>query len=438
MKYDMGPFDYHVFEHMDGRYRTTASSPGVTAAERAAVEQFFFGQTNSASYLDSLAAQPGLIWRRPAERFLFTRVLRGEKDANGRDTLRFETLLLDLDQAKVIGGTLAPCLISSWEHVGDRIVVPSLANRPSVALHRDLISEVLTGIEAGRRIVRSAEDVSLNDVEKLVRLCVDRDDFSLCYRSLNGQAPVQINFTSSSAVGRTPRTSVTEQPVSSLPNKRPQVAVRAATSGLLLIALALFLNTALLAYLILRSSGSSLPNASLENNLKNQIVRERESTSGELKDLEGRLQTDRNQDIGTIKKSIEDASRKDRSEVIQRVGSDLRDRQVALEKKIDKGSDETSKSLKVLSDSMSGLRGSVDKFIARPPPDITPTSVLKSAQDSARRAAGRLVGVRSELDKILVIGKKSEREASVGAIKKSLDELQEDLKIINPEIASSK
>ncbi|MEW6249767.1 MAG: hypothetical protein AB1716_03910 [Planctomycetota bacterium] len=213
----IGPFDHHVFAHKDGRYQTTGASPTVGRTHASLLEQYFFGQTNDPGYLSSLAATPGLIWRRIGDRYGLTRVLAGVPDANGRATLRFETLLIPAASAAALLTNLAPIVRAKWQERDQKMVVTGVGSPSPGELHPAVVSEALLALQSGSCAVLSAERVSLADVQTILKRCAHDPAFSLCYRSLNDRAPVSLNLTEAKATRRAAAPRLSEPHMPTLP-----------------------------------------------------------------------------------------------------------------------------------------------------------------------------------------------------------------------------
>jgi hypothetical protein len=85
----------HVFGSVSG-YTTLGCDPGISAADRHALELLGFGQTDDPEYLASLASLPAGIGRPlPSGRYALTRCFLGPPDSAGRTTLRFVSLVFE-------------------------------------------------------------------------------------------------------------------------------------------------------------------------------------------------------------------------------------------------------------------------------------------------------------------------------------------------------
>lgn len=189
-----GPFDYHVFSHSGTSYESTDQSAGVSDVERSALEQFFFGQTNDEAYLSSLAAQPGVIWRRAGDRYALTRVVRGSRDPHGRATLQFQTILISSADAPFVSTRLAQIVIAQWKKLEKR-VSPEWTDSPeSGRINAEVVSQAALAADGAQRLVLPASNVTLADVAEIVKRCQSNSGFALCYKSLNANAPTSINF----------------------------------------------------------------------------------------------------------------------------------------------------------------------------------------------------------------------------------------------------
>lgn len=187
-------FPCHVLAHHDGRYQTTVSH-GITPNETKALEQFLFGQTNNAEYLESLQSQPGIIWRRVGNRFALTRVRKGDTDPDGRSTLIFETLL-DTGTHSLLVQRACETVLANWTFSKAGALVRYPSERPQLDLHPENLSEILLAVRNDKRVVRQAAMFSLRDVGKIIASCADDTSFSICFKSLNRQCPFRINLSS--------------------------------------------------------------------------------------------------------------------------------------------------------------------------------------------------------------------------------------------------
>lgn len=213
------PFAYHVFAHDGSRYRTI-SAVGISELESKSLEQFFFGQTNDEDYLGSLESEPGVIWRNLNGRGALTRVRVGQNDSNGRETLRFETILFPGSQRAKASQKLDVLVLSSWEFKEEGAFL-SASGESAGEVHPEKISDVSMAVRAGGRVVRRAADFSLTDVAKIVSSCGDSADFSLCFKSLNNTAPVIINLVSLEVPERNMNSSLIK-PLQTVPRQAPR------------------------------------------------------------------------------------------------------------------------------------------------------------------------------------------------------------------------
>lgn len=274
-------YDCHVFAHKDGRYQSTHASTGVTNTERTALEQFFFGQTNNEQYLASLAQEPGVIWRRVDGRFALTRVLAGKKDANGRATLRFETLVIPAEASGIVDN-LAALVRSTWRFSSEGASSTfSVEARPQ-ELHMDKVSSIVLDFRASKRIVARSPTLSLTDVEKIVSLCRNDPAFSLCYKSLNDRAPVAINLVFGDVTERQIMTRTTtmqahpnREPVRSVPGRPPPTGI------FMPIALCLVLLLQIITLFVVGSSSNPSPSDEMQGHIITRVEHESQKGSDE-------------------------------------------------------------------------------------------------------------------------------------------------------------
>lgn len=257
-------FEFHIFAHVSGRYQTADCSSELEAAERRALEQFFFGQTDDRSFLENLIEEPGVIWRRVGSRYALTRVLPGQRDAHDRATLTFETILVDAAVANQVALSLEQVVKSPWERLGQSIYVeltPASAHAPS----SQIVSDALDAANAGNRFQCDARRVSLSEVGEIVRRGYADPDFSLCFKCLNHRAPVTVAFCTGFGTQRASSARAKGLDMSAVGSSRSSGA---AATWLLVLACA---NLALLVYIAMRPGPKASPLLETENNLKNAI-----------------------------------------------------------------------------------------------------------------------------------------------------------------------
>lgn len=117
---------WHLFGNDGRRYRTLDHSPDLDPDVASRLERFSWGQARSADYLGTLDREPAL-WVEPLGdgRHAVTRVLQGEKDAAGRWSQTFLTLVVSSDEwAHSISTSLTRfCGDARTWRVTDRIAV---------------------------------------------------------------------------------------------------------------------------------------------------------------------------------------------------------------------------------------------------------------------------------------------------------------------------
>jgi cell division septum initiation protein DivIVA len=290
----MGPFDYHVFAHKAGRYQTAEASPTISASEKAMLEQYFFGQTNDAGYLSSLATTPGIMWRRIGDRFALTRVLSGERDPDGRATLRFETLLIAPADADRVAGAVAGVALAKWNRYGQQFVVAGSAKTAPGDLHPDIVSQAALAFQSSGRAVLPSDGVSLTDVQAIIKRFFRDPGFSLCYRCLNDKAPVAINFAWGSATRTAPTLRQSEAPMPKLPAAPTKPSAAFSTGAALASAVLLLLLVVQLGLSFhLRGLVAELKNA--QGNTQQAVLDRIEAKS---QTVVGELHADRDQLLG--------------------------------------------------------------------------------------------------------------------------------------------
>ena len=199
----------HVFGCRTG-YRTLAASAGVSRAEQAELESFSFGQTNAASYLQSLNHQPA-FWCRPLStgRWAVTRAFPGQPDDQGRSTLLFVTVLAEATAwTNALQGDATSLLDqpSVWQWDGKADLPPARATLDAPALptpdaaQRTRVLSVLALLEKqhsrpGGCVVAGELDFSPADLRLLLAVLPSevRASFSLGYRTLSESLPVALN-----------------------------------------------------------------------------------------------------------------------------------------------------------------------------------------------------------------------------------------------------
>ena len=113
--------DHHVLASSHG-YATTHASMGLTSEEKQALEVLGFGQTDEAEYLQSISRYPAAFGRRLVSgRYAITRCFTGEPDTAGRQTLKFVTLVVSIDDWLNVVSRALRCTVadeSLWNLVG--------------------------------------------------------------------------------------------------------------------------------------------------------------------------------------------------------------------------------------------------------------------------------------------------------------------------------
>jgi hypothetical protein len=204
----------HIERHVFGSFRgygTLARSPGLSSEDARFLEgsAYGFGQTDDRNYLKSLNSSPAFFTRplRGGRRAL-TRVLEGERDDNGRPTLRMVTAVVaqaewDDELRGDVGALLRQRKIWEWTP-GTPLESVDLAidsskgqvARKSAERIVELISELeRTLSDAAAAIVISENDFSSDEVcavEMLMPKSV-RPRFSSACRCLSTQIGVSLN-----------------------------------------------------------------------------------------------------------------------------------------------------------------------------------------------------------------------------------------------------
>lgn len=198
----------HIFGSQRG-YTTLAQSAGVGRTERKLLESFGFGQTSDSAYRQSLLKMPAFI-SRPAGSKLraVTRVLPGQPDDQGRDTLLFiSAVLQNADWIRVLKGDVQPLLSCAnlWEWDGQEKIaaadIPSRQPGP-LALSYQQANEMLGLISEIERLNASAQNIVFEesryggDVVRAIQMLVpDRVklSFSCAARTLSANLDVNVN-----------------------------------------------------------------------------------------------------------------------------------------------------------------------------------------------------------------------------------------------------
>ncbi len=200
----------HVFGSRNG-YRTLAASDDLTPDEIADLESFAFGQTNDAGYLASLKQTPA-YWSRQLSsgRRAITRVLPGPHDDQGRQSLRFITAVLFVeDWLNALSGEDTPLLqneiVWSW---GGQTRLPQIsvevAKPPRVKPAPEQRARVLSLLglietisdSPSTTVVVEEGDLSLDELRMVLALLPVwyRPQFFYAVRGLSESLPVQLNY----------------------------------------------------------------------------------------------------------------------------------------------------------------------------------------------------------------------------------------------------
>ncbi|NLG43810.1 MAG: hypothetical protein GX547_11225 [Phycisphaerae bacterium] len=360
----IGPFPYHVFAHRDGRYQTAERSAGVTPAENALLEQFFFGQTNDPEYLASLSSEPGVIWRRCGERFLLTRVLSGGPDAHGRATLRFETLLIPADSAPSVVRVLDAVVLSRWEKSRAGATITELSASSRDTLHPEVVSSVAQAVAASRRTIHSATNISLKDIQAIVQRCLALPEFSLCFKCLTSGAPVAVAFLYGSGPPTPANLPMEKTPLSQFPRSGSAPAARFATAGVLAVSLVVVLllaNMAAMIHITTRLSSFDRYQNDMQQKILNPVFETR----------------------GDVQKSLEQ-------------GDQLAAMQDALKQML--GKTATAESLAELANSQRGAKDAIEGAIREG--DETLLTKLGELRDASLSTANNVEAIKQELEKL--------------------------------------
>lgn len=442
----IGPFDYHVFAHVEGRYQTAEMSAGVTATEKGTLEQFFFGQTNDEQYLSSLAREPGVIWRRCGERFLLTRVLAGARDANNRATLRFETILVRPPQAQAVIEHLGALIVSPWETRPDGAVIARLQQPAGRKLHPDVISDAVMAGRERKRFVRSVALVSLLDVQKIIQSLCDDDEFSLCHKSLNESAAATVNLIADVAKTRRAAVITTPKPKTApLPQAPPPRAVATGLGAPVLILLSAVLIMQIVLVLVVLGVGGPAP---VEETAQ-QVILDR---------IEVRSK-DQVRKLSDVESAVLAANREAKRALETNITSVVESKAKTLDSSLTGAMDELKSDVKTQLDATkSGVLGAVNGHLRweehgqqqtlagltrQSSKDIKAIEklVTEAIEDSkhvhaqlgaVKLLAGRINGLLEEIDKAFNKhrGERDERERGriIGEIKRNFDELQKRVK----------
>jgi len=179
-------------------------------------------------------------------------VLRGSPDADGRATLRFESLLIRHDRVTAFSAQLARVVTAHWEKQAGRMTIRPGKDAARSTLHPAVISDAALAGQETRRFTCSSDSVSLRDVEAIVERCSMIPDFSLCYKSLNDRIPATINFVYGDSRARIVSRRQPERKMQPLPTPPPPAArsvTRGQTPLLVLLSVVVGVQTLLLIYI---------------------------------------------------------------------------------------------------------------------------------------------------------------------------------------------
>jgi len=161
----------HIFGSRRG-YSTLAASGDVTAEEIAQLTHFPFGQTNSASYLESLDENPAYFCRPLSTgRWAITRVLKGQADEYHRATLLFiSAVVAGEDWLSVLQCDVGPLLgcraLWQWEGREDageiEVDFVPQKEKPSAEI-RDKVLSLLSALESNEKEKRTTVVVGESD-----------------------------------------------------------------------------------------------------------------------------------------------------------------------------------------------------------------------------------------------------------------------------------
>ncbi len=180
--------DTHVFGSRKG-YECLSKSPGVTAAEDAALSEFGFGQSSDERYLAGLASGATAFGRPlPTGRMAITRVVRGPADDGGRPTLERRTLVVSASDYRSIRHGLSRIVNdqSLWSSAsfaaGRTIAVPGGPGSSSPPGLRDwqIFDAWVLGADQGRATVVGDDDRSAEEVMALAGRLSEED--AIAYR----------------------------------------------------------------------------------------------------------------------------------------------------------------------------------------------------------------------------------------------------------------
>lgn len=282
-------FSCHVFAHSEGRYQTVYAV-GVATDEKRHLEQFFFGQSADQRYLDSLREQPGVIWRRIGSRISLTRVSLGDRDANDRTTLRFETLLAESTNT-ALRSQVADLCTGKWNFSDDGVAISVQGPSLSKSVNAGQISKIVLAARDGSRVVARADELSLEDASKIIQHAADIPGFSLCYKSLNRQAPVSVNIVAlavSETVKMKPKrssASMTRQP--NRPSTQRTGHQSNATFTLIVILIAFVVQTGVL-WMVVGASSGETDTSKMQKHIIDRIVAKSEEQMAKIEAESGK------------------------------------------------------------------------------------------------------------------------------------------------------
>jgi len=425
----MGPFDYHIFAHKGGRYQTTDVSPTITPAEKAMLEQYFFGQSNDDAYLSSLATAPGIIWRRIEDRFALTRVLAGQRDANGRATLRFETLLIAGEAADTLASAVAPVALAKWQRYGQQFVVAGPRQTMTDDLHPDIVSQAALAFQSTQRAVLRSDAASLADVQAIIKRCFRDQGFSLCYKCLNDKAPIAINFAWGSSTRGAPAVRQSETPMPKLPAV-PTKTPRAFSTGVALATAVVLLLVVVQFGLLLQFKALLAELKSAQGDTQQAVLDRIEAKSqtvlGDVKATGERLLASYQGDTARVFQKV-DAS----SGLISGVADDIRKvgKDVSA---ISQVATTLPSSIQALQFDVGNLKQDVQRQGTTQPAEQRPTA--GAGQDAGMRLEwmkGRMAGAKDDVESILDSAKRvkkaeraSDRDVAIESLIKQVEKLR--------------
>jgi hypothetical protein len=201
----MSEFETHLLASRDG-YTTKACSPGIGDPEKRELEELVHGQPNDPAILTGLQIYPTACTRRlrSSGRFAISRILRGDPDSAGRQTIQVCSLILnEAVFAEVSAGDVWSLLNSGevWRPdlfaSGRPIRLPLMPPVRRAVTHADvLLLDAWLRARSSRAGLATVESNPGNDrsIASLGQILMPRDRIALLWgvRQFGAQTPISI------------------------------------------------------------------------------------------------------------------------------------------------------------------------------------------------------------------------------------------------------